>query len=404
MTGSSDNEEYLQTQKARRIATLITGYIYDSLTPGEHDELDEWVTETDENMQLFEALTDNTRLQEASLWMEETATSKALNKIKAKLEFSYPAYAFHLFNKWWHYIAAAICLFIIIATGFYIYKNPGKPSPSISLAEKKDIEPGGEKAMLILGKGQAIQLEKIEDGIVAIQGNGQVTKKDGSLQYTIDNKISASEVIYNTISTPIGGRYSLVLSDGTRIWLNAASSIRFPSVFSGRERKVAITGEVYFEVIKNTGAPFTVQVNQLEIKVIGTHFNVNGYTEKNKTTITLLEGSLKLIKDGRTSLLAPGQSGNVYETGITEVQTINDTGQAIAWKNGMFQFENTGIQEVMKEISRWYGVSVSYEGRIPDILTTGKAPRNTSLANVLKILALSGVHYKIEEKNLIVLP
>lgn len=403
MTGSSDNEEYLQTQKARRIATLITGYICDSLTPREHDELDDWVNETDENMLLFEDITDNTQLEEATVWIKETVASEALKKIKIKLEFSKPAHSLHLFTKWPGY-AAAIFLFIVIATGYYILKKPGKPSPSISLTEKQDIAPGGEKAMLMLDNGQTVQLEKITDGIVAVQGNGQVARKDGALQYTIDDKIPVAEVIYNTISTPVGGRYALVLSDGTRIWLNAASSIRFPSVFTAVERKVSVTGEAYFEVIKNTGSPFTILVNDMEIKVTGTRFNVNGYREKNKTTITLLEGSIQLIKDGKTTLLVPGQSGNVQDNGIIEVQTIGDTSQAIAWKNDMFQFENADIQEVMKEISRWYDVNVSYEGRIPAILTTGKAPRNTSLANVLKILALSGVHYKIEKRNLLILP
>ena len=406
MADSPNNEDDLQAASAMRIIGLITRYICASLKSAEQEELDKWVTEDDKNMLLFEELTDKTVLLEGMNWMDATDTRRSLRKIKQQVQFAGKFRSVRLFNRWWHYAAAASFVLIAGTAGYFIYNNnPGKPSPSISQAKDQDLPPGGEKAILKLADGKTIVLDAAADGVVATQGNGHVIKQGGTIQYDTDgDKAPAQETLYNTLSTPRGGTYSLALSDGTRIWLNAASSVTFPAMFSNEQRKLSITGEVYFEVVKNSRRPFKVAVNGAEIEVLGTDFNVNGYTGEDGLRATLLEGSIKLTNGDKITYLKPGQEAWAHRAGMTEILNNVDTQQVIAWKSGLFHFVNADIPTLMREISRWYDVDVSYEGRIPSILTTGKAPRDISLANLLKILSLSGVHYKIENKKLTILP
>jgi hypothetical protein len=405
MTDSSDNEEGLQSEEASRVAALITRYICASIKPVEQEKLDDWISDNDKNMLLFEELTDPNNMLSDMSWMDATKTRHSLKRIRQRLNFSGSIRSVRLFNKWWHYVAAASFLFIAGTAGYYIYRTPGEPPPPVALAEKKDIAPGGNKATLTLANGNTIFLEETRDGMLATQGNGHVTKDKGSLKYEAEGgQTSPLHSLYNTLNTPRGGTYALTLSDGSKAWLNAASSIRFPAVFSGNSRLVTITGEVYFEVMKNKASPFRVQVNGMEIEVLGTEFNVNAYAGENGIQTTLLTGSVKLINNTKINFLKPGQQARMYGTGNTQVTNDADTEQVMAWKNGLFQFTQADLPTVMRQISRWYDIDVIYEGQPPLIMTTGKAPRNISLANLLKILSLNGVHYRIEGKKLIILP
>lgn len=396
-----DHIRDLRFPQAERIAYLISGYIRETLTNAEHEELDDWAAASDENMQLFEELTDKKNIQKALDWINTTNTERAFKRVKRRLSFA-PARSF---RKYWYYSVAAsftLCIAILL---FINFKNTVTVKPeSPTVAVLQDVAPGGDRAILTLADGSTIVLNQAEDGTLATQGNSRITKQSGSLAYST-TAASGISPLYNTITTPRGGTYLLTLSDGTRIWLNAASSIRFPVIFTGDERRVAMTGEVYFEVAKNAARPFRVEVKDrsMEVEVLGTHFNINAYTDETSIETTLLEGSVKVSGAGKQAVLKPGQQSQFSPASLLSVREA-DTDQAIAWRNGLFQFSNAEITELMRQLSRWYDIEVKYEGVMPAIRTTGKAPRNISLASLLKILELSGIHYKIEEGKLIVMP
>jgi transmembrane sensor len=305
-------------------------------------------------------------------------------------------------------VAAAILILISAGTYLFLNNKPAKDiaqSKSISRPLKTDISPGGNKAVLTLADGTAIILDSAQNGIISQQGNTKVLKlNSGQLAYNTLNNTPA-EVLYNTISTPRGGQYQVVLQDGSKVWLNAASSLRFPTAFTGKERTVQLTGEAYFEVAKNAAMPFKVQVNKMEVSVLGTHFNVMAYDDESSIKTTLLEGSVRVTKGNANALLKPGQEAvlNPAEEGFKVDEA--DVDEAVAWKNGLFQFNSTGLKSIMRQISRWYNVEVSYEGDVSGKSFSGLISRNTNLSDVLKMLQLTReVQFKVEGKKITVLP
>jgi len=288
---------------------------------------------------------------------------------------------------------AAAAVIILIATGaYFLFQN--KPQQSIAVQKKQppvnDIQPGGNRAVLTLADGTRIILDSAHNGDISQQGHTKVIKlNDGRLAYKSHNENNA-EPVYNTISTPKGGTYQVILPDGTSVWLNALSSLRFPTFFSGAKRTVEMTGEAYFEVSKNKDMPFTVTANGMDVEVLGTHFNVMAYNDEDVLKTTLLEGSVKVNKNGKTVLLKPSQQAKLTKTN-NDLKVSDDvnTAEETAWRNGMFQFNNADIAEVMKQVARWYDVEISYSGTMPSDHFTGKISRNSSLSKVLKILELS---------------
>ncbi len=304
--------------------------------------------------------------------------------------------------------AAAIIFAIVSAGGYYYSQRSAKPSVTANQQEpvRHDVDPGQNKAILTLENGTKLLLDSARVGTIAKKGSISIKKaRDGQLIYSAQQDNAAvprGQVSYNPISTPRGGQYQVILPDGTKVWLNAASSLRFPTAFAGNQRNVELTGEAYFEVAKNALKPFMVQVNQLQVKVLGTHFNILAYTDDVAIKTTLLEGSVQLSKGELNNLLKPGQQG-VVEGG--QIQVINvETDDAIAWKNGFFKFNRSGIQDIMKQLGRWYGTEVVYEGKIPNDEFVGKIERNVKLSQVLHILELNHVHFKIENKKITVTP
>jgi transmembrane sensor len=304
-------------------------------------------------------------------------------------------------------IAAAAIIFIAACTGaLYFFGDKTKTDIAGTKPEQQlnnDVHPGGNKAILTLANGTNIILDSANDGTISQQGNTKIVKLNaGQLAYKADGKEN-NEVVYNTISTPRGGTYQVILPDETKVWLNASSSLRFPTVFTGKERAVEISGEAYFEVTKNKLMPFKVSVNDMEIQVLGTHFNVMAYNDEQTIKTTLLEGAVKVNKADKTVFLNPGQQAKLTNEN-TDLKVINDvdTDEVVAWKNGRFQF-NADLSTVMRQLSRWYNVEVSYTGSIPSDHFTGKISRNISLSKVLKILELSDVHFKIEGGKIIVI-
>jgi ferric-dicitrate binding protein FerR (iron transport regulator) len=292
--------------------------------------------------------------------------------------------------------------------GVYLLKN-NKPKPTALMAVNKpkafDKKPGGNKATLTLGNGSQIVLDSARNGLLVQQGNTKIIKSaNGHIAYN-KTLTGTSTPIYNTMTTPRGGKYDLQLSDGTRVWLNASSSITYPIVFSGTERRVTITGEAYFEVAKNKDMPFKINVNgQEEVQVLGTHFNIMAYNDEPMIKTTLLEGSVKIVRNKTTGMLKPGQQAQLTTDGKLSVTDDADINAVMAWKNGQTLFVNEDIKTIMRRVSRWYDVDVDYQGDIPARLFTGGISRESNLSVLLKVLELNKIHFKAAGKKLIVTP
>ncbi|WP_121812220.1 FecR family protein [Mucilaginibacter kameinonensis] len=304
--------------------------------------------------------------------------------------------------KW---IAAAVLLSISIT--FYYYKQHSIVQQNNVIA-KNDIAPGGNKAILTLADGSKLVLDDTKNGKLATQGKTIVQKTGSGMLAYLSSALGSntSEVTYNTVTTPRGGQYNVVLPDGTQVWLNAASSLKFPTTFTGKERSVELIGEAYFEVAKNKAMPFHVSSAGQTIEVLGTHFNVNTYSDETALKTTLFEGSVKITKGTLSAMLKPGQqstiSNNETATAI-KVTEVTDIDEIMAWKNGKFHFNDTDIKTVMRQISRWYDVDIEYTGKLPDDdVFTGTFPRSLTAAKALKILEFSGVNFKIEGRKIIV--
>jgi transmembrane sensor len=306
------------------------------------------------------------------------------------------------------YAAAAIIICMLSVSVYFLFKP--KPESQISKTEniqsdknKNDVAPGTNKAILTLANGSSIILDSAANGTLTTQGNSKILKLNGMLSYNT-LKTKSSEVLYNTISTPRGGQYQLMLADGSKVWLNAASSLRFPASFVGKERKVELLGEAYFEVAKNASMPFKVKVNGMEVEVLGTHFNINSYENESTIRTTLLEGSVKINKNNNSSFLKPGQQAEMNKAG--EIKIINnvDVEEAIAWKEGKFQFDRADIHDIMRQLERWYDVDVEYQGTVSSHFG-GTISRDVNLSQVLNMLHLTGeVKFQIEDKKVVVMP
>jgi ferric-dicitrate binding protein FerR (iron transport regulator) len=306
-------------------------------------------------------------------------------------------------KKWWA-AAAVIIIFASAAIFLLNRKDNNIPATNDNKLLANDMAPGGNKAVLTLANGSRITLDSAANGELAVQGKSKVVKlANGRLLYSVSNGDTAT-TMYNTMSTPRGGQYQLQLPDGTQVWLNAASSITYPTAFTGNERKVTITGEAYFEVVHNPGKPFHVQVNEMDVRVLGTHFNINAYRDESSINTTLLEGSVK-ISTKYEVVIRPGQQARVSRGGQTiDVVDHTDTDQAVAWKNGLFNFYQSDLQAVMRQLSRWYDVEIKYEGNIQPRRFWGKIQRDLNLSEVLEILKETQVHFKLEGKTIIVMP
>lgn len=300
-------------------------------------------------------------------------------------------------------VAAVVLLCAGALSYFLLVKNKEtKPGGSMVMMVN-DVQPGRQGAVLTLGDGQTIVLDSTRNGSLTKQDDVQIVKHDSLLSYLKQG--SNAPITYNTLTTQRGRQFQLLLADGTKAWLNAASSIRFPTAFTGNERKVVITGEVYFEVAKNAAKPFIVTANNTEVKVLGTHFNINAYTDENVVSTTLLEGRVSVqstMVSNKPSILQPGQQAQASAAGSIAVVNSVNVDEVMAWKNGYFQFEKAGIQTVMRQIARWYDVDIEYQGEINNDKFGGSIPRDASLATVLHALEQSLVHFTIQGKKVIV--
>lgn len=301
----------------------------------------------------------------------------------------------------WHWAAAAV---LLLAAGIY-YMQVGVLKPQLPAAqpvvELRDIEPPQlSQAMITLASGQKIALQNADEGTLAEQGNVQVVKlANGEIVYQPSPVSKAGSVAYNTLSNPRGSRViRMTLSDGSGIWLNAGSSVTYPVMFTGSERKVSVTGEVYFEVAHHGTMPFIVNKGETNITVLGTRFNVNAYDDEKDIKVTLLEGSVKVDMPGAERLLKPGQQARINHN----LQVIDNANleEVMAWKNGLFIFDNADIHTIMRIVARWYDLEVIYEGKMSGDRFQGKISMDTRLSELLEVLELNKVEYSIENKTI----
>ncbi|MFT3825313.1 MAG: FecR domain-containing protein [Chitinophagaceae bacterium] len=312
------------------------------------------------------------------------------------------------FRRWSWAAAAAI---IVAVAGIYWYQQNNKTLDAHKTVA--DVQPGKEGAVLTLANGTEVVLDSLGNGLVTTQNGSKVMLQDGKLAYDADSA-AAEEIVYNTMRTPRGRQFNITLSDGTRVWLNAASSLKYPAVFGTDKRQVEVTGEAYFEVAKDKTRPFLVNINnKVTARVLGTVFNVNAYDEESSVNTTLLEGSLKVTAADEV-ILIPGQQAKVEHTAGANTNgkiavAKADLDKVMAWRNGRFYFEGVTLQEAMLQLSRWYDIDVEYDKAIyekdlQNTLLAGEIRRDLTLANVLDLLKVLGLHFRIEEKKLIVLP
>jgi transmembrane sensor len=397
----NNHEEALQ--KAERIAYLIAGHLQNKLTIKEADELDEWILESDENLELFEKLTDEDNIEAGiqKYLQVDKEKANALIKLKRKAGI-HPG----KITKIWPYMVAASIL--LLAGSLYMFK-PWINKENITertLTQrpgKIDIKPGSDRAVLTLSNGRSIILDSTGSGLLANEGDIKIRKlTEGEIIYDGTDK----EMKYNVVSTPRGGQYKLILGDGSQVWLNAESSIKFPAGFGAHQREVELSGEAYFEVAKNEAKPFKVKIvgpngDGGTVEVLGTHFNINSYADEGIVKTTLLEGSVQVERNGKSRLLKPGEQA-LTQNDIKVIKT--DVNQAVAWKEGKFLFHDETIHSIGEQLKRWYDVEVEYQVMVSQHFNT-EISRNAPLKSILDALEGTGqVHFTLEGKKLIIKP
>lgn len=299
--------------------------------------------------------------------------------------------------EWLRYAAAVVLIFGAAIFLFTRDRTPEKDAAYEDIPLRYDALPGKNGATLTLANGEVIVLDSLGNGLVAEQGGTQVLLNNGQLTY---DAAGAAEVSYNTISTPRGHQFHIQLPDGTHVWLNAASSIVYPTAFIDRERRVRVSGEVYLEVAKNTERPFKVQVNEYtEIEVLGTRFNINAYFDEPVISTTLLEGSIRISAYTHQQTLSPGQQSQVMQTGAVKLADDINISQVMAWKNDAFGFDGRSIKEIMRQLSRWYDIDIVFEEDIPAITLGGEMGRDIKLSKALEFLQEAGLRFRMENNG-----
>ncbi|MGF6925075.1 transmembrane sensor [Chitinophaga sp. W2I13] len=395
---------------SERLTYLLEQVRLRRATTGEYRELLQLISEDEsgEIIRQLDAFHANWPMEAAAhadhdrdYWQQAVKEILAADKLAQQPEMlsSTPNRVYFLQRYWW----AAACI-VVLATGAYYLSKQAPPTAVVATSPVKDIAPGGNRAVLTLSDGTQIPLDSAGNGVLAQQGNTRITKlNNGRLAYNGSGS-SEDKVLYNTMSTPLGGQYQLILPDGTGVWLNAASSISYPTAFTGNERSVTVTGEVYFEVVKNEKMPFRVKAGNTTIDVLGTHFNINAYKDEASINTTLVQGSVRVSVQQQQQMLKPGQQARVAAKGES-IQVLDhaDLSEVLAWKAGFFSFNDADLPAVMRQLSRWYNVEVTYEGKIPQRVFTGEIGRNLTLSQVLKGLTKTRIKYRIENGNRIVI-
>lgn len=379
-----------------RLQILFNKYLHNQITQEEYHELWQLMEEEKLSSQLSQQL--------EHLWKQDPAYNlipeeweQKMDAIK-KAQSPLPKQGF----RWRTYAVAASVILALAAYWFINLQLSPKENKVLVTKSLSEVLPGHNGAVLTLSNGQKLVLDSAGNGELATDANVAIIKKDGELVYSGRSE----EMVYNTVSTDKGRQWRLTLPDGTRVWLNAASSISYPLSFQEKERVVTMTGEAYFEVVHNAKQPFKVKVGDRLIEDIGTSFNVNAYTDEKTLTATLLEGAVSIsTPETPRSIVMEGigKQAQVNSSGKIAVSTDADTDEVMAWKNGMFSFNQSDIQGIMRQISRWYDLDVMYTGTQSKETFSGMVSRSSNLSQVLKIMEQASIRFRLEGKTLIVI-
>ena len=389
-----ENEEKPRRHKdlkdAYRTAYLIAGFLKETLTVEEKEELDAWILASDENMMLFEKMTDEKNIEQAADWLKTMNVDAQLKATKRKIQRRQPL-------ALWSAIAAA--MIILIVASVYFFNNNSKENEKTHVAvEKKDIAPGSNMATLTLDNGEQIALNS-NGADTTLNNQIKILRKDGQLVY--NNGTDASSLVYNTLTVPRKGQYKVVLADGSKVWLNAESSIRYPIAFTGNERKVFVTGETFFDVAKDKSKPFRVMANDIMVEALGTQFNINTYNNEPYFTATLIDGSVSVTRGAEKNILKPGQQAQIRDKYFHIVNANTDN--VTAWKNNLFKFSGAPINEIMRQVERWYDADVVYQENV-NLHLNATIERSVPVSKLLSILEQTGqVKFKVEGKKIIVM-
>jgi transmembrane sensor len=386
----------------QKIEDLIRKYNSGECTAEEKIWLEQWYQSFDWNNKSNSIPDGNIKKLKEEVWL-------ALQKSKTPEERVITPPVVSILSKSikaWYYAAAAVTIAAIAVISFYL-SRPSKESNVVNhVATKQDINsdvlPGTSKAQLVLSDGNVVSLDSARNMQLKEEDGTYINKQSGKLVYN-DNAGGNGKILFNTLSTPRGGEYQLVLPDGSKVWLNAASSIKYPTRFGGKERTVFVHGEAYFEVTKNKEVPFQVKLdNDMTVQVVGTHFNIMAYEDESEVRTTLAEGIVKVISPVKTVLLSPSKQA-IMKRGDQSLTVSNaDVSKALAWKNGMIEFDGDDLPYIMRQLSRWYDVDVNFAGAIPKGTYKGTIHRQSPLSKVLEILRVAGVQFKMNDKKLIV--
>ncbi|WP_343746436.1 FecR domain-containing protein [Chitinophaga sp.] len=390
-----------------RIDYLAAKFFQQACTPAEKEELARWIEQSDGDAALQQVLERVWADYEPVAQLTEEASSRIIGDILDRQHTVSVVAAVRPLRKLLRYAAAAVIFVAALAGGYALWKSgPAAPSaPAVVKAAKPEIlPPGGNKATLTMADGSVIMLDSTLNSTVITGNQVRIVKTDSGLVTYQQLGIQDAKPAYNTLTVPRGGQFRVVLADGTKVWLNAMSSLRYPVAFSNGPRKVELSGEAYFEVAASSARPFLVTVNDMELTVLGTAFNVSAYPDEAFVHATLLSGKV-VVKHHEVSLpLAKGcQAALNRRTGQMTSSPVN-TDEAVAWKNGRFIFNAAPMKEIMRQLSRWYNIDVAYAGEVNEQFYA-EIPRFANAAEALKILELTGkVHFRLEGQRVTVYP
>ncbi len=397
------------------IDLIVLKYVRDrSLSLDEAARLREWLAVSDDRLALVERMmTDPDWVESELRRMEQVNTERIWTKVETRLKPTPSIPLTHTKRRWWTYAAAASVIGIACAGGAWLWLSRNHPPPTpvtTPAVAAADIKPGGNKAILTLADGHKIDLGTTANGFVTNQGNTKVAKlSDGQLVYKKEKTADdhPAPMAYNILTTPRKGQFALRLPDGTNVWINNASVIRYPVAFTGRDRTVELTGEAYFEVAKDASHPFRVKVqNGVTVEVLGTAFNVMAYTDEPTERATLIEGRVRITENNQSVVLKPDEQTALDLQGKLKVIPDVNVQEVIAWKNGYFHFDHTSFQATMRQLARWYDIDVVYQDPLSnqEFQGQGRIQRDLLLSDILKNLESDQIHFKLEGRKLIVTP
>ncbi len=381
------------TDRYEYLAHLIAGYLREELTAEERAALDAWLAERSENRKFLDELEDTQLLRQKLHIFHAVNRDRLWSLTEAKLADDGLARSQHPIRSLGRRLpyAAALLVGMVVAAWLFIYERPNSNKPGAEYVQVGDIPPGGNRAMLTLADGRTITLDEARDGIVI--GGDEITYNDGNPLVNVGEKNGTALL---AMSTPKGGTYQVKLPDGTQVWLNAASTLRYPPRFSGSERIVELVGEAYFSVAKDAQKPFKVISAGQEVRVLGTEFNISAYPDDSEARTTLVEGKVRLshLAANKSINLLPGEQGVLQKGELKKFNT--DIAAVIAWKFGRFNFDNKPFAQIINEMARWYDIDVEYEGPVPTNNFIGDAYRTENLRTVLRFLKNSGIQHRME--------